>query len=108
MRHTLYEVQRARRTATAARARLTQTVSEVRARLAPEALAHEAWAGAKAQARGAAADAVEQVRARPLATLALCAAVLAFVAREPLARALQRRLFERKRNDSEIDKEIRT
>ena len=95
MSHTLYELRRTQRTARAARERLALTIGEVRARLAPEALAQEAWTEVKAQARAAAADIATTARRRPVATLALCMALLAFVAREPLARALKRLFFER-------------
>jgi hypothetical protein len=66
------------------RARVMATAHELQERLSPKVLARDAWQGAKDKGAGLAEDAVDAVRARPLATGGVVAALTMFLAREPL------------------------
>ena len=66
------------------RARLMDTAHELQERLSPKVLAKGAWQGAKEKGADLAEDAVDAVRARPLATTGVVAALTMFLAREPL------------------------
>jgi hypothetical protein len=66
------------------RARVMASAHELQERLSPKVLAKGAWQGAKEKGAGLAEDAVDAVRARPLATTGVVAAVTMFLAREPL------------------------
>ena len=67
-----------------ARARLMGTATELQERLSPKILARDAWEGAKIKGADLAEDAVDAVRARPVAAGGLVAALTLFLAREPL------------------------
>jgi hypothetical protein len=66
------------------RARVMATAQELQERLSPKVLAKGAWEGAKDKGADLAEDAVDAVRARPLATGGVVAALTMFLAREPL------------------------
>lgn len=66
------------------RSRLMQTAQELQDRLSPGTLAKGAWEGAKEKGADLAEDAVDAVRARPLAATGVVAAITMFLAREPL------------------------
>jgi len=66
------------------RARVMDTAQELQERLSPRVLAKGAWQGAKEKGADLAEDAVDAVRARPLATTGVVAALTMFLAREPL------------------------
>jgi hypothetical protein len=66
------------------RARLMATAHELQERLSPRTLARNTWQGAKEKGADLAEDAVDAVRARPLATGGVVAALTMFLAREPL------------------------
>jgi len=66
------------------RARLMDTAHELQERLSPKVLAKGAWQGAKEKGADLAEDAVDAVRARPLTTTGVVAALTMFLAREPL------------------------
>ena len=66
------------------RARLMATAQELQHRLAPGTLARNTWEGAKEKGADLAEDAVDAVRARPLAATGIVAAVTMFLARAPL------------------------
>ena len=66
------------------RARLMGTAHELQDRLSPRALTRNAWEGAKSKGADLAEDAVDAVRARPLAAGGVVAALTLFLAREPL------------------------
>lgn len=57
---------------------------ELQERLSPKVLARDAWQGAKDKGADLAEDAVDAVRARPLAATGVVAAITMFLAREPL------------------------
>jgi hypothetical protein len=66
------------------RSRLMTTAQELQERLSPKTLARGAWEGAKMKGADLAEDAVDAVRARPLAVTGVVAAIAMFLAREPL------------------------
>ena len=63
---------------------LMATAQELQERLSPKVLAKGAWQGAKEKGADLAEDAVDAVRARPLAATGVVAAIAMFLAREPL------------------------
>jgi hypothetical protein len=87
------EVTAARSEVERSRDRLMATAHELQERLSPKVLARDAWEGAKDKGANLAEDAVDAVRARPLAAGGVVAAVTMFLAREPLM-DLGRRLFD--------------
>jgi Protein of unknown function (DUF3618) len=66
------------------RTRLMATAHELQLRLSPGTLAKGAWQGAKEKGADLAEDAVDAVRARPIAATGVVAAITMFLAREPL------------------------
>jgi hypothetical protein len=66
------------------RARMMATAQELQHRLAPSTLARNTWDGAKEKGAELAEDAVDAVRARPLAASGAIAALTMFLARGPL------------------------
>lgn len=80
-----------------ARARLMGSAHELQDRLSPRTLARGAWEGAKDKGADLAEDAVDAVRARPLAAGGAVAALTLFLVREPLI-DLARRMFRSKKS----------
>lgn len=78
------EIAAARIEAERRRARVMATAHELQERLSPRTLAGNAWQGAKEKGADLAEDAVDAVRARPLATGGAVAALTMFLARGPL------------------------
>ena len=78
----------ARREAEAARRRLGATVAELQQRLKPATLATNAWEGVTDKSGELADDAVQAVKARPVAVSAVLAAVTLFLARAPIKSAV--------------------
>ena len=78
------QVAAARIDAERSRARLMTTAQELQDRLSPKRLTQDAWQGAKEKGADLAEDAVDAVRARPLAVGGAVAALAMFLAREPL------------------------
>lgn len=78
------EVAAARADAERSRAQLMATAHQLQERLSPKVLARDAWQGAKEKGADLAEDAVDAVRARPLAATGVVAAITMFLAREPL------------------------
>lgn len=74
----------ARLEAEQAQHRLVAHLQELQQRIAPKTLARDAWEGAKSKGADLAEDAVDAVRARPVAATGIVAAVALFLAREPL------------------------
>jgi Protein of unknown function (DUF3618) len=66
------------------RGRLMRTAQQLQERLSPRTLARGAWQGAKEKGADLAEDAVDAVRARPVAASGVVAAIAMFLAREPL------------------------
>ncbi len=69
------------------RGEMIETVHLLQARLAPRTLAGDAWAKAKDKGADLAEEAVDAVKARPVAVGGAAAAVALFLAREPLTEA---------------------
>jgi hypothetical protein len=63
------------------------TVHELQARLQPRTLASEAWAKARNKGADMAEDAVDAVKARPVAIGGVAAALGLFLARRPISDA---------------------
>jgi hypothetical protein len=78
------EIAAARIEAERRRARLMATAQELQERLSPRTLARNTWQGAKEKGADLAEDAVDAVKARPLAATGVVAAITMFLAREPL------------------------
>jgi hypothetical protein len=78
------EIVAAREEAERSRARLMATAQELQERLSPKTLARNTWQGAKEKSADLAENAVDAVRARPLAATGIVAAITMFLAREPL------------------------
>ena len=78
------EIAAARTEAERQRSRLMATAHELQERLSPGTLARGAWQGAKEKGADLAEDAVDVVRARPLAATGVVAAITMFLARQPL------------------------
>jgi ElaB/YqjD/DUF883 family membrane-anchored ribosome-binding protein len=78
------EIQAARTEVEHRRSRLMATAHELQDRLSPKSLAKNTWQGAKEKGADLAEDAVDAVRARPLAATGVVAAITMFLAREPL------------------------
>jgi ElaB/YqjD/DUF883 family membrane-anchored ribosome-binding protein len=79
---------RARAEAEAAKARLTGTLDELKARLAPKTLAGHAVQAAKDKSIVVADDTVTAVKAKPLLTASIAAGTALFLARRPLWSAI--------------------
>ena len=78
------EITAAREEAARCRTRLIATAEELQERLSPKRLTRDAWQGAKDKGADIAENAVDAVRARPIATGGVLAAITLFLAREPL------------------------
>jgi hypothetical protein len=78
------QVAAARIEAERSRARLMATAHELQERISPKTLARDAWQGARNKGADLAEDAVDAVRARPVATGGAVAALTLFLARHPL------------------------
>ncbi len=66
------------------RAKLIATLQEISRQVEPHRLVQEAWEKAKDKGADLAEEAVDAVRARPLAATGVVAAITMFIAREPL------------------------
>jgi hypothetical protein len=78
------EIMAARSEVERSRSRVMATAQELQERLSPKTLAKGAWQGAKEKGADLAEDAVDAVKARPLAATGVVAAITMFLAREPL------------------------
>lgn len=97
------DIVRAREEVDRARERMAVTLIELRQRLAPKTLLNDAWHEVRDRGQDLAGEAVQIVRTKPVATSAIAAALIAFVAREPLWRALNS-LLSNGRSRSKADK----
>ncbi len=80
----------AKRQAEETRRRLMETAGELQQRLKPATLASNAWEGVKDKSGTLAEDAVQAVKARPVAASAVLAAFTLFLARAPIKSAVAR------------------
>jgi hypothetical protein len=78
------EIAAARLEVDRSRARVMATAHELQDRLSPRTIAKGAWQGAKEKGADLAEDAVDAVRARPIAATGVVAAITMVLAREPL------------------------
>lgn len=78
------EIVRAREEVERRRSRMMATAHELQDRLSPKTLARNTLQGAKEKGADLAEDAVDAVRARPIAATGVVAAIAMFLAREPL------------------------
>lgn len=76
----------------AARARLEGTIDELRERTTPGALLGSARETAKKRAAQAAISALSNAKVRPVAAAGVAAASIAYLFRNPIIRALRKRL----------------
>ncbi|HEY4070383.1 MAG TPA: DUF3618 domain-containing protein [Sphingomicrobium sp.] len=67
-----------------ARSKMIATLQEISGQVQPHRLMEEAWEKAKDKGADLAENAVDAVRARPLAATGVVAAITMFLAREPL------------------------
>jgi hypothetical protein len=79
---------RAKSEAEAARRRLAATMAELQERLRPGNLASNAWEGVKDKSGELADDAMQGIKARPVAVSAALAAFTLFLARAPIKSAV--------------------
>ena len=89
------ELTRAKQEAEVARRQLLATVGELQERLNPAKIANNAWEGVKDRSGEIADDAVQAVRARPVAVSAALGAFTLFLARAPIRSGIAR-LFAKK------------
>lgn len=78
------EIVAARAEVDRSRARVMATAHDLQERLSPKTLARNTWQGAKEKGADLAENTVDAVKARPLATTGVVAAITMFLAREPL------------------------
>ena len=78
-------IARAEAAVEAARDRLIDTVQDIAQQLEPRRLIGELWEDAKNKGADLAEEAVDAVKARPLAATGVVAAIAMFLAREPIA-----------------------
>lgn len=69
----------------AARERFVESVQALARQLEPRRLARELWEDAKGKGADLAEEAVDAVKARPIAVTGVAAAIALFLAREPIA-----------------------
>ncbi len=93
----MMRVYEARQRAEAARRQLLATATELQERLRPATIASNAWDGVKDRSGELADDAVEAVKARPVAAASVLAAFTLFLARHPIKSAVSR-LFAKQPN----------
>ncbi|HWH22794.1 MAG TPA: DUF3618 domain-containing protein [Allosphingosinicella sp.] len=80
----LVELERAKLEAELAKKRLTATMSTLQERLRPGALANEAWTGVREKGGEIADNTMQKVKDRPAAAGGVLAALLVYLARDPL------------------------
>ena len=84
------QLERAKVEAELAKKKLSSTMSELQTRLKPGNLASEAWSGVRGKGEDLADNTMQTVKERPAAASGIAAAILIFLAREPLWRALKK------------------
>lgn len=91
----------ARYEAEQAKKRLGSSVGAVQYRLKPGTLANNAWEGVRDKSSDLADDALQAVKARPVAASGVLAGLVVFLAREPLWRGVSR-IFSRGKHDDGV------
>ena len=87
------------------RGELLDTVHLLQARLAPRTLAADAWEKAKGKGADLAEDAVDAVKARPVAVGGVAAAIAMFLAREPIRDAAVK-IYDAMTSDRDTKKRV--
>jgi hypothetical protein len=95
------DIERARAEALHARARLAETMGEIQDRFHPRTLINDAWREVRERGHDLADDAVDLALAKPMATSAIIAAVVAIFAREPIWKALATLIFHRRETSAQ-------
>jgi ElaB/YqjD/DUF883 family membrane-anchored ribosome-binding protein len=85
------------------RERLLDTLYDLAEQLEPKRLVRELWQDAKVKGADLAEEAVDAVKARPIAATGVAAAIAMFLAREPIAE-LAGKLINSKKNKAEKSK----
>ncbi|MBA3676259.1 MAG: DUF3618 domain-containing protein [Sphingosinicella sp.] len=98
----LARLQQAKLDAERAKGRLSSTMGALQYRLRPGNLANDAWSGVKEKSGAMADDALQAVKDRPVATSGILAALIVFLARDPI-RAVVSGLL-RDENDQDLIK----
>jgi hypothetical protein len=80
----LSRLQRAKAEAELAKRRLSSTMGALQYRLKPGNLASDAWSGVKEKSGAMADDALQAVKDRPVAASGILAALVVFLARDPI------------------------
>ncbi len=101
------KIARAEAAVEAARERLIDTVQDIAQQLEPRRLIGELWEDAKNKGADLAEEAVDAVKARPLAASGVVAAIAMFLAREPI-KDLAGKMFDgfgdKKKREAEANK----
>ena len=101
------DITRAKREAELSRRQLMATVGELQDRLKPASIATNAWEGVKDRSTELADDAVQAVKARPMAASAALGAVTLFLARSPI-KSMASWLFSKKPDDDLVTTRLDT
>jgi len=86
----LAELERAKVEAELSKKRLASTMSTLQERLKPANLASEAWGGVRDKGGELADNTMQTVKDKPVAASGIAAAILIFLARNPLMRVVSR------------------
>jgi hypothetical protein len=101
-------IETAKREANRARRQLDSTMAALQLRLHPRSLATEAWDGVKDKSSDLAEGALGAVKQRPAAVSMALGAVVLFLARDPLKRAVGRMFSKEEEDDGRVTTRIDT
>ena len=101
-------IEAAKREAGRARRDLESTLGALQLRLHPRSLANEAWDGVKEKSNDLAEGALGAVKQRPGAVSMALGAVVLFLARDPLKRAVGRMFSKDEEDDGRVTTRIDT
>lgn len=90
----LLRLQQAKAEAERAKGRLSSTMGALQYRLRPGNLANDAWSGVKEKSGAMADDALQAVKERPVAAWGILAALVLFLARDPIRSAVSNMLSD--------------
>ena len=104
---TAADITRAKREAELSRRKLMASVAELQDRLKPGTIASHAWEGVRDKSTDLADEAVQAVKARPVAASAAVGAVTLFLARHPIKSAFSW-LFSKKPDEDLVTTRLAT
>lgn len=104
---TAADITRAKREAELSRRKLMASVAELQDRLKPGTIASNAWEGVRDKSTDLADEAVQAVKARPVAASAAVGAVTLFLARHPIKSAFSW-LFSKKPDEDLVTTRLAT